>query len=385
MSTSIQIPRQTDREVIRAMDRIRASLSSIHAFKIQVQIPHHRGNLVLPEENPESYDPIQYAIKEESAVIENFYLITQNPEQAIFSVNRNWKSATDEAKIEDAMTNRPTIGAVADNAAQIRVILLSLIRKELKAINLEVSLVGGDDGGWNKYRNAQAATLSALEQAAATLMIRTTEQNAELDKARSARFEKLESDLRDQLAKERKELLDDVEKKNSALLESQKKFTEKEAAFNTREARHVSRQMLESQLGQVKNWLEDWRLTEGTTKKRSPIFWSYLVAIGFFGITTAIAVSHNYLVISRADDPSLISWWLWLMMLVKTIFPLAAFTTFVVYFIRWSSAWARQHADEEFHNRTRLIDIGRCCWLFDGVSVSQESVIVIPADVLKVV
>lgn len=383
MATTIHIPKQTDRELILALNKIRIALKELHPFRIQVQIPHHQGNTMLPEENPDSYEPIQYAMKEESLVIESFRLMTAKPEQSVLKIERNWAGISDTATIEEGWSSHQGNPEARAKAPQIRVSLLSLIRRELKASDLEASLTGSEDSAWNRYRNAQTKVLSSLEQAAETLLIKNSEKNAELDKARSARFEKLESDLRDQISDERKKLQNDFEAKNADLLDRQKQFAEKEATFNTKEARHVSRKMLDDQLGQVKSWLQDWSLTKGTSQKRTPIFYSYLTAIVFFGAVSAAAIYHNYLVLSRAEDPSALSWWLWAVMLAKTIFPLAAFTTFIVYFIRWSSAWAKQHADEEFHNRTRLIDIGRSSWLLEAVRDAQQSEKEIPADLLK--
>lgn len=384
MPTTIHIPRMTDREIIRALNRMREALSKYHDFKIRLAIPHHRGDTTLPEENPEEYEAIQYALKENSAVIDGFHLISQAPERAVLKVIRNWSAPYDNAEIEDDGLVHPHMNSdVRESASQIRTLLLSLIRTDFKSTNLDASLSASDDSAWSRYRNAQVKVISSLEQAAETLLIKNSEKNAELDKARSERFEKLEADLREQLSKERKAFQDEFEAKTTELLEEKKLFAEKEAAFNTREARHVSRQVLDSQLKQINDWLQKWGLTEATSKKRQPIFWAYIAAIFVFGAVSGVAIYHNYLVLSKATDPSTITWWLWLVLLAKTIFPLAAFTTFVVYFIRWSSAWARQHADEEFRNRTRLIDIGRSSWLLEAVRDAQEKEHEIPADLLK--
>ena len=57
------------------------------------------------------------------------------------------------------------------------------------------------------------AVVNSLQQASETLLIRTSEKNAELDRARSARFEKLESDLREEISNERKKLQGEFESK----------------------------------------------------------------------------------------------------------------------------------------------------------------------------
>lgn len=71
------------------------------------------------------------------------------------------------------------------------------------------------------------------------------------------------------------------------------------------------------------------------------------------------------------------------MLSLKTIGPLAAFVSFLVFMIRWASAWARQHAEEEFRNRARILDIGRASWLLEAVRDAQDNDRELPNDLLK--
>lgn len=208
-------------------------------------------------------------------------------------------------------------------------------------------------------------------------------QNADRDRQRSDRFQKFEDELRQELAGEREKLQQHSDQRAAEFEKREKAQTEKEAAFQTKEARYVSRQKQEEQIKQIQTWLERWSLTKGTTRKRWPITAAYVVALAMTALLTAYATVHNYELLKSTDDLAKLQWWHWAALTSKSFFPLAAFTTFMIYFIRWSSSWARQHSEEEFQNRIRLIDIGRASWLLEAVRDAHEQNKDIPADLLK--
>ena len=43
----------------------------------------------------------------------------------------------------------------------------------------------------------------------------------------------------------------------------------------------------------------------------------------------------------------------------------------------------RQHADEEFRNRARVLDIGRAAWLLEAVRDAQDNNKELPPDLVK--
>lgn len=45
--------------------------------------------------------------------------------------------------------------------------------------------------------------------------------------------------------------------------------------------------------------------------------------------------------------------------------------------------WAKQHADEEFRNRARILDIGRTAWLLEAVRDAPDNGKELPADLVK--
>jgi hypothetical protein len=290
---------------------------------------------------------------------------------AALTVKRDSANITDSVTLPDEWTNSID-SALREALPEIHVKLLSSARKELKATDAEASLKGHDDDAWGRYRDAQLAVINSLQQAMETLVLKAAENNAELDRARAERFQQQETDLRAQLESERKQLQSEFDTKHTILEARDKALAEREAGFNTKEAGYVARKKMEDQIDQIKTWLDDWHLTKGTRSKRWPVAYGYVVGIAATAALTGYATYHNYDLLKTADDIAKLQWWQWLGIWAKTLFPLAAFTTFIIYFIRWSGAWARQHADEEFRNRTLLIDIGRSSWLLEVTRYRQN-------------
>lgn len=380
MATTFNIPKLTDRDVIAALGRVRETIKPLQEFKVRFHVPH-RGDVVIEATPPEDEPSLKFVFDAASQTIPHFDLIHPTGHLAL-RLERKPESVMDKATIRDewhGYINEQT----RRQLPEIAVALTASARAELKASEVEAAFKGSDDNSWNRYRDAQMAVVNSLQQALETLLIKTADKNAELDRTRSARFEQLEKDLREEISNERKTLQGEFETKEKTLEERTKGIADRESAFNTKEARYVARKKQEEQIEQVKTWLNDWKLTQGTTEKRRGVFWAYVAALVITGVLTAYATYHNYQILKTADDIAKLQWWHWLAIISKSFFPLAAFTTFMVYFIRWSSGWARQHADEEFINRTRLIDIGRSAWLLEAVRDAQERNKEIPPELLK--
>ncbi|MEI8384109.1 MAG: alpha/beta-hydrolase N-terminal domain-containing protein [Planctomycetota bacterium] len=134
----------------------------------------------------------------------------------------------------------------------------------------------------------------------------------------------------------------------------------------------MARSKQEEQVTQLKGWLEKWELTKGTTQKRLWVLVPYLATMAtVFGLGI-YANWQNHELLMAQPDLSKLEWWQWILLSLRAILPLVVFTTLVVYFIRWTSAWARQHAEEEFRNRARLLILAvqAGCWkLFETLTM----------------
>ena len=105
--------------------------------------------------------------------------------------------------------------------------------------------------------------------------------------------------------------------------------------LNTKEARYVARSEQQKQIEQIKEWLNDWSLTKGTQSKRYVVIAAYVIGATVTGYL-AYWFSTESMSVIRTSAAQL-SWWQWLLLSIKSIFPLAAFITIVAAFIRWSS------------------------------------------------
>lgn len=388
MALQFRITKLPDKEIYAALERVSTRVKNRIPLFIHVDIPH-MGVIDMRKANDEKKAIVQNFLNNDSQLIPNFFLKTGQGNIAT-QVIRTPDKPTDTVNFPDDWANEISDAiSKADSYANI----LTAIREELKAPDLEASLRDSKDDSWSRYRDAQTAVVNSLQQATETLLIQASQKTAELDKARAERFEKLERDLRDQIDQERKSLQETADAERKSLQESQdqriealrakeKALADKEASFETKESHYVARQKQAEQIKQVQEWLKKWDLTEGTHKKRQPVMWLYIFAIVAMGVLTFLTADHSFKILDSAESIAKLAWWQWTALWVKTAIPLGAFITFVIYFIRWSGDWARQHSEEEFRNRTLLVDIGRASWLLEAVRDAQERNKEIPKELM---
>ncbi|MFZ2281044.1 MAG: OmpH family outer membrane protein, partial [Prosthecobacter sp.] len=382
MPANINIPRLTDKEIAEALVSAAKEVAEICPLKLIINVPlrgHQEVNHELDALPPGS--DLELLLAENSVIAPSLHLrgpgnkivvIVDRKIEAPFDVLRfenNWQEGLSEEQRKQEV--------------KLTFKLTSLCRKNLKAPELDASLLGDPSTAWGKYRNAQAGVLSSLQKTAGQIIVDVARENAEIEKLRSERFEKLESQLRGELTAEREKLQRQHDELVAEIERREKAYSDKEAEFQTKEARYVSRQKQDEQIKQIQAWLENWGLTKGTSRKRWPITAAYITALIVTAGLTIYATTHNYDLLKTTDDLAKLQWWHWVALASKAFFPLAAFTTFMVYFIRWSSSWAKQHSEEEFRNRTRLIDIGRSGWLLEAVRDAHEKKAEIPTDLLR--
>lgn len=368
MPTNYRMPKFPDRTLADALARIRTVFNGEIDFRVFVTVPH-QGEVDISDDNPKRLESLSFLFDANSETAPSFFLRTTAGNA--LSVNRRTEEITDVVQIPDDWANHFK-NQLKEKFPPLYVRFIGAVLSELRISDTEAGLRGIQDSQWNRYRNAQLAVINSLEQSAQSLIIKTSERNAQLDQQRAERFEKLEANLREELQKTRAELQKEFESKREELAAQEKALADKLSGFETKESQYVTRQKQEQQIKQVQAWLEGWNLTKGTTSKRSPIMWAYFVGIVSSGWFAFYSIHHSYDILKSADDIAKLLWWQWLALTLKALFPLAMFTTFLIYFIRWASTWARQHAEEEFRNRSLLIDIGRSGWLIEAVRDAQE-------------
>jgi hypothetical protein len=371
-----RIPKLTDRQLAEALIHVQRALEPW--VKLHARVIFANADLPVTMEGAEISVNLGFEYDLEAQVLERAILLHSNGFHAL-TVQRQTSDVCDHLTFDPQIRNH----LPQDLQAKVWFTLVTSAQRELRVADTIASFKGHEDNAWNRYREAQTQVLASLQATSESILSQVAARNAELDRQRDEKFAQLETQLRESLTAERAAMEKQLQDRSSVLGQKEKQLAEREAAFETKEARYVARKNQAEQMKQIEEGLKKWNLTEGTIQKRRTIFGLYILAVAFtLGITT-YSVFHSYDLLKTADDLVKLQWWHWLALTSKTLFPLAAFTTFLVSFIRWSSDWAQQHAREEFRNRALLVDIGRSSWLLEAVRDAQEGNKDLPPELLK--
>ena len=375
-----RIPKQNDRSLISALVAIRDGMKGLTSLVVRVTPHHGASHIDINDEKPGENAAIAYILSENSEIMPRLSLFdpAQGARTAL-SVERDTTGIADKVTVhwQEWGQNFPQA-----QRAQAYVKLTALARKHLRPFDVEANLSGATESEWSRYRDSQTAILNSLQETQKTIAVDFSQQIVAAESALKAKYEKLEKDLRDGLQSREEKLSNEHSIKLKAVTERETAIIEREKSFNTKEARYVARQGQQEQIDDIKKWLEGWNLTKGTSQKRQPVLWAYIGGALITGFL-AIQFSLQNVEILKGKDLSNVAWWQWTLLSLKTVAPLAAFTTFIVYLIRWTSLWARQHSEEEFRNRARVLDIGRARWLLEAVRDAQDNQKELPAELLK--
>jgi hypothetical protein len=383
MSQTYRIPKLTDRDVIVALDKIRRATESLRAFKLVVH-PPQAGSIDLAEESPEATPAVQYVLDVQSQVIGTLQLVDSASGQAVVTVRRKTTEVFDDAELPTDWHNHLAQDFRQKSLPQLTVTLGAATQKELRCDDLRAAMGGVEDTAWNRFRELQTEVLTKLGQTSQILLVDTERHIAEIRTSEQKKADDLRAQLQRQFEADQKRLADDYAGLQKELSEREDALKKQVAHYETREAIYVARKKAEEQLEQLKGWLKDSSLTEQTVEKRGPVRLTYLATLLVTAALTAY-FSHQSIEILKGAGAGLagIPWWQWLALTLKSVLPLAAFTTFAIYFIRWESAWAKQHSDEELRTRARVVDIGRSAWLLEAVRDAKEAGKELPVELLK--
>lgn len=375
-----RIPKQKDESLLQALATIRDGMEETAQLTVRV-VPHANGEQVeLVGAGESAFEPVVYVLSEASELMPNLQLFDKaRGNRTVVTIKRQPTEITDLATVHwnDWATQFPQ-----PKGSQAYVKLMALARKHLRAPDVEANLSASGDNAWTRYRDSQQVILNSLEETGKTLLVEFNRRSMEAEVKAKARYDELENQLRKELKTHSERLDTEHTRRMESLEESEAELRKRAESFNTKEARYVARQGQQEQLDQIKGWLEKWSLTAGTTTKRWPVTIGYICALLATGALTLWFSSQNVEIL-KSKNLAEVAWWQWALLSIKSILPLVAFTTFLIYLIRWSSAWARQHAEEEFRNRARVLDIGRSKWLLEAVRDAQDNKSELPADLLK--
>ena len=375
-----RIPKQNDDSLLRALVAIRDGMAEIAELTIRVTPHANASHVDLPGTGDAPFAPIEYVLAEASELMPNLQLFDrQRGGHVALTINRQSTEITDLATVHWSDWGR-TLPPPQQSPAYVK--LMALARKHLRAPDVEANLSAGGSNAWDRYRDSQQVILNSLEETGKTLLVEFNRRSMEAEAKAKARYEQLEVELREKLKSQEDGLTTAHTQQMTALDGREAELKKRSESFNTKEARYVARQEQQKQLDQIQKWLEGWSLTKGTTSKRWPVAIGYVCSLVATGLLTLWFSSQN-MEILKSKNLTDVAWWQWALLSIKSILPLVAFTTFLVYFIRWSSSWARQHSEEEFRNRARVLDIGRSMWLLEAVRDAQDNQKELPPDLVK--
>lgn len=188
--------------------------------------------------------------------------------------------------------------------------------------------------------NDHAAMIQRLEGIAA----RQIEDSTKLISEKMATLE-------EEYAKKRASLDSQASENSAALDERLAEFKKKEHEFDTRESKHVRRELLERMIAQIQRQ-STVKLSVATSRKR----WATLV----LGVVVIVGLALFAWSFSKEvlRDQS-VTWY--------HVAPLASSALFlvltIIYFLKWNDKWATAHADAEFRNMRFSADILRASWI----------------------
>lgn len=377
-SQHFYIPRQTDRTLLAALVCIRNELQEKLPAKIVVQ-PHY-GTSEVGYTEPESgaTDPLGYVLTQESEVMPHLYLRHAPSNRSLIEIRRSPKEAFDLVTVAwENVWNQFS----HDNKSSLYVQLVGLARKHLRAGDANASLSSGTENQWTRYYEAQNQILNSLQSTQAGLLADLQRKTLEAENAAKAKYDKLEAELRAAVELEREKLDQEYTVLKDGTDARETALDKREASFETKEAIYVARQKAGEQITDLKEQLRNWSLTAGTAGKRTPVLWASIVGLLVtFGLTVWFSHQTNQLLVGKVLET--IHWWQWLLISLKTLGAFSAFISILVFFIKWSNQWAKQHAEEEFRTRARVLDIGRSMWLVEVVRDAHENEKVIPPILL---
>ncbi len=362
-----KIQKLSDRSIAIALGKIGSAIGAYRPTHIVAHF-EHIGEVRLDALTPENTPAAQFSFSIDSSIADYLILYDSQTNCQLVKVTRQTDAYFDNATLTTDIAGRLS-GSERDEIYRPLIATLSSnFMREFRVAEFAASMRDQSDTEWERYRSAQLSILNSLQETSERVLVTTTKAIADSKALQEAEYLSLRKKLEDEVSKTEMELRTLYESKMHELNAREEELDQKLANYNTHEALYVARKKAEEQLTQLKSWLTNSSLTKETVAKRRPVFFTYVVAIGV-SIGFAVWYSFQGYQVATALGREVINmpWWQWVAITFKAVVPIAAFTTFAIYFMRWEGAWARQHAEEELRLRSRMIDIGRSTWLLEAV------------------
>ena len=382
-------PKLTDRQLVTAL----VEVASKFGDRFQIVLP--TGGLLAeevkfsPSTDWANMPVIKALLDEESVLIRTAYLQDRTRNGQSHSVAVHFTRENPASNSSDLPTDSVT--APYDNygheqgspSRALLVPLVAAVRRSFRIAELESSFVGLANREWDRYLESQRVVLSSLQTTTQRLLVDAAEAERKSEQEKQARYSDLEKQLKAEVAEERRKLLSEHEQRTQALAEKEADLAKRLEAFQTKEARYVARDLQKKQIEELNDWKKAWSLTKETSKKRRPAACAYLGGAAVSLVYAAYSAYSTFEILQSPEAVKTLAIWQWILLSFKTMIPFGFFASLLVYYIRWTSAWARQHAEEEFRNRARIVGVGRASWLLEAVRDAQEHKTEIPPVLMQ--
>ena len=370
--TAFRIPKQTDQSLLNAVCAIRDDLAD--KLQLQISVTRIQGGMsvVLPP-TQNKHEEIAFFLEQHSELFPTIELqlpSQQSPRNVLY-IRRVPAEPFDTVTVTSVRDNQNWFNSVAEVERDVILArVIALARKHLKAADADASLARTSDSEWSLYRDSQLGILSALKETHTTLLVESAQKISAAEQSYREKFEELEKRLNDDIRVQREKYQAEHERIKQDHDSREETLKAKVAEFETKEARYVARQQQGDQVKKIEGWIENWTLTKTATQKRWWIHAACLVSGAVFIASTWFFAEQASSIVSKSILP--LATWQWAFLILRPIVPFALFAAVSAYYIRWNARWAEQHAEEEFRNRSRILDVGRSQWILEAIRDAQD-------------
>jgi hypothetical protein len=352
-----EIERERDADLIARMKRLSVASGNPNGLVYHYQLGSGYNQLQVPFDQVESDPTLKKVLAFDAALI--WKSVLQFPQLGCaLSVERPPTSSMDTLIFD--FPNHMEAGAAAKIIGEVYTHYPRYSRMDAaeKYLGKEVS----------EFFRAREISLTKLETIARDVVENTEKYRAVLD----LKYDEKIAQLDLALSRRREELDTEFNSKHGSLDELRTKLDERTKNLDDRESKHARRALREVLQNSLKELGKDFSLTRGTTTKRRSIHVLFVLLSG--------------LVVGHAVGTVWESWGLlkdWIYGIRLSLSAASLIAIFYVY-IRWSDAWFRQHADEEFRLKRLALDLDRASWVVEtAMEWQQQNKAAIPGQLLE--
>jgi hypothetical protein len=345
----IKIPRQSDRVLIDTFSGLAQNHDSKEAIRITLGsagTQELKINEDLPTALKKAHELNLSIITTISTVISGFGVSysrggTQEPASAVFdeiSFNFNQQHCK--------LSELQRVGIIGD------------LSNALGAFEPQRTVSGILTQDQQNLLAIHSSTLERLEHLNEELIRGSEEFRRNAEKDFQERSDKLEEKFNERTAA----LNTGIDKQREELSKKRDELAQRTREIDDRQNTHVRREIRKDILGEIQKRTEEFKLTKGTNRLRWPVHIIsavLLLSLGAANIIYGIELT-NLIEKGGTDNTLALS-----ILASKQALLSIAFGATAVFYIRWLTAWSREHASTEFALKKFQLDIERASWVVE--------------------